>query len=110
MGMIDNGNGVLTEYTGGRSRREAQRERAENLRYADKKETVRYREAVKGFGTDARSAREQRKEKRAAAKQTCSANMAQTKERTKEKPAYRRRAEIAKTRVDCAFDVMNIEE
>lgn len=110
MGMTNSEGAVLSYSPAGRTRGEAQSARKDSNTYFDKKETTRHREAIASLGKDAKDVRARRKDRRAEAKRTCDANMAKTKEQTRGKPPQRRRAEIAKARADCAFDVMNVEE
>ena len=109
MGMNGGGN-VMTYYAGGQTKKEARRAKEDANKHFEEKETARYREAVASLGKEAREVRTRRKGQRYEAKRTCDAKMAATKDKTKGKPPHRRRAEVAKTRTDCAFDVMNVEE
>lgn len=110
MGMTDSGGTVLSYSATGQTRREAKQARDDANKHFEKKETTRYRETIASLGKEAKEARHNRKEQRAEAKRKCAGYVTDAKEKNKDKPPYRRRAELAKARTDCAFDAMNVEE
>lgn len=108
--MTDNTGSILSHSATGQTRKEARRAKEDASKHFDRKETIRHREAIASFGTEAREARTRRKEGRAEAKQKCTGYVTDAKEKNRDKPPHRRRAELAKARTDCAFDLMNVEE